>query len=432
MVKRLSTVDQNNNPITNVPTPSAGTDAANKAYVDSLLAGAGGSTVHLNTIYAAQKNLTGSGVPALTGNVDGANTSFTVPEAIYVTGTIQVFVNGVLQHLGDSIVETTPASGVFTFVEAPKTGDQVFVTYQKFATASAGFVTGVVAGANITVNNSNPSQPIISATGGGGTPTSISGDSGIVDVNVAANFGSDTILLRPDTTSASNTLYLVTPENLYISSNAGIDGTGPWDNTIELGDTTGGVGVTAGSPGSSLSLTADNGIYLRSAGASMPAKIGTTNLTAERSIDFPDKDGTLIVSEDPNVINLHSSTIGLTATSSVSIAASSGIALTTETGALALGAGGGVQIGSNLHVDNVIEKTPDAGVTIDGVVLKDGKIVLGASHIGVGFVGGIYIAGVTLKDGLVDGKNLAQMPNITSGTTAPSAPAVGDLWVDMN
>lgn len=35
MVKRLSSTDQNSRPLTNVPTPSAGTDAANKNYADT-------------------------------------------------------------------------------------------------------------------------------------------------------------------------------------------------------------------------------------------------------------------------------------------------------------------------------------------------------------------------------------------------------------
>lgn len=45
---------------------------------------------------------------------------------------------------------------------------------------------------------------------------------------------------------------------------------------------------------------------------------------------------------------------------------------------------------------------------------------------------GVTVSGVLIKDGLVDGKDVGSIPNITVSTTAPSSPSVNDLWVDSN
>lgn len=67
----------------------------------------------------------------LAGLVNDVNTLFTVSEEIYKSGTLRVFVNGVLQQNGVSWTETTPGSGTFTFVSAPFTGDIISAIYQK-------------------------------------------------------------------------------------------------------------------------------------------------------------------------------------------------------------------------------------------------------------------------------------------------------------
>lgn len=67
----------------------------------------------------------------LGGLVNDVNTLFTVSEGIYATGTLRVFVNGVLQQNGATWTETTPGSGTFTFVTAPFTGDIITAIYQK-------------------------------------------------------------------------------------------------------------------------------------------------------------------------------------------------------------------------------------------------------------------------------------------------------------
>lgn len=95
-----------------------------------------GDTNYFNDYTANQSGLTSSGLDALTGSVNGSNTTFTVSDEVYVSGTLQVYLNGVLQVLGDAITETTPASGVFDFVTAPASGSQIYVRYATQETTS--------------------------------------------------------------------------------------------------------------------------------------------------------------------------------------------------------------------------------------------------------------------------------------------------------
>ena len=139
---------------------------------DITITGGGGSgTVNnFNDSRTSQANLTGSSLPALIGVVDGSNTAFTVNDGKYVAGSLSVFKNGVLQPLGDAITETTPASGIFTFTTAPTSGDQIIAKYTTQTSSSTTLINSVVAGTNVTVNNTDPLNPIVSATGGGGSP----------------------------------------------------------------------------------------------------------------------------------------------------------------------------------------------------------------------------------------------------------------------
>jgi hypothetical protein len=66
---------------------------------------------------------------APSGLVNGSNKAFTCAAA-YVSGKLAVYLNGVRQKLTTDYAETTPASGIFTFVTAPSTGDSVLVDYQ--------------------------------------------------------------------------------------------------------------------------------------------------------------------------------------------------------------------------------------------------------------------------------------------------------------
>lgn len=68
----------------------------------------------------------------LSGAVDGVNTTFTVSNGSYTSGTLLVQQNGLtlLQGASDDWVETTPGSGTFDFNTAPSIGDIITVEYQ--------------------------------------------------------------------------------------------------------------------------------------------------------------------------------------------------------------------------------------------------------------------------------------------------------------
>jgi hypothetical protein len=66
---------------------------------------------------------------AVSGTINGTNKVFTTI-AQYVPGTLEVWVNGLKQTPVTHYVETTPNSGIFTFDDAPLTGDNILVNYQ--------------------------------------------------------------------------------------------------------------------------------------------------------------------------------------------------------------------------------------------------------------------------------------------------------------
>lgn len=70
MVKRLSSVDQNNRPITNVPTPTSGGDAVNKTYADTKA-----PLSHTHPV----SDLTATGTRDATTFLRGDNTWATIP-----------------------------------------------------------------------------------------------------------------------------------------------------------------------------------------------------------------------------------------------------------------------------------------------------------------------------------------------------------------
>ena len=83
------------------------------------------------------------------GSVNGSNTAFTTARP-YVSGTLQVYVNGLLQALTTHVTETSPAAGTFSLDTAPATGDIVRVSYQY--STSAGGNADTLDGANASVS----------------------------------------------------------------------------------------------------------------------------------------------------------------------------------------------------------------------------------------------------------------------------------------
>lgn len=93
-----------------------------------------------------------------TGTINGVTTAFTTARA-YIAGSLIVYKNRtVLQGAGADYTETTPGSGIFTFVTAPATGDTVFVGYQYNLNPSsnADTVDGIHANTTATANTLYP------------------------------------------------------------------------------------------------------------------------------------------------------------------------------------------------------------------------------------------------------------------------------------
>ena len=88
------------------------------------------------------------------GTVNGSNTAFTTANA-YIGGTLEVFINGLNQ--GSLVTETDPATGAFT-MDAPSTGDNVQVSYDRTgtSTANADMVDNIHANATPTANQLLP------------------------------------------------------------------------------------------------------------------------------------------------------------------------------------------------------------------------------------------------------------------------------------
>jgi hypothetical protein len=109
---------------------------------DLVVSGGGGNT----QIYLDQSPDNGT-YALLSGSINGSNTLFTVSQGVYISGTLVVARNGQVLTQGGSNdwVETTPASGTFTFNTAPNTGDILTAWYNKTGVVGANFTSGTAA-----------------------------------------------------------------------------------------------------------------------------------------------------------------------------------------------------------------------------------------------------------------------------------------------
>lgn len=117
------------------------------------------TTIGRNSFQIDSSGGTGDSYGILGGSVNGSNTTFTVSLGSYITGSLEISLNGQVQTQGsaEDWVETTPASGTFDFNIAPEAGDIIIVKYQ-YQTVNTGnadtldghhstdFITNTVAG----------------------------------------------------------------------------------------------------------------------------------------------------------------------------------------------------------------------------------------------------------------------------------------------
>ena len=73
---------------------------------------------------------------AVSGTQDSSNTTFTTVAA-YIGGTLEIYLNGVLQSRTTDYTETTPSSGTFTMATAPASSDVIRASYQMNVTVTS-------------------------------------------------------------------------------------------------------------------------------------------------------------------------------------------------------------------------------------------------------------------------------------------------------
>jgi len=108
--------------------PGSGTFTFNTAPLTGDIITA---TFEVNTYHIDQTPSNGT-YGTLAGAVNGTNQVYTVSNGSYTTGTLVVYLNGLvqLQGTGNDWTETVPGSGTFTFTIAPLTGDIITAQYQ--------------------------------------------------------------------------------------------------------------------------------------------------------------------------------------------------------------------------------------------------------------------------------------------------------------
>jgi hypothetical protein len=76
----------------------------------------------------------------LGGTLNGVNTTFTVSQAVYISGSLRVYLNGQLLVQGSDAdwVELSPAAGTFTMNVAPDATDIITAEYGFLATTAVG------------------------------------------------------------------------------------------------------------------------------------------------------------------------------------------------------------------------------------------------------------------------------------------------------
>lgn len=150
-----------------------GLDVVDGKYVLGSGSGGGGES---SSYFVDQTPDTGT-YNLLAGDVDGVNDTFTVSEGEYLSGTLEVELEGqgISQGPGDNeFVEGNPATGTFIFNTPPPEDAVIKVRY--LTVSSFGGIQSVSGVFPVAVDNSDPLNPVISFSGSGtGTVTSVTG-----------------------------------------------------------------------------------------------------------------------------------------------------------------------------------------------------------------------------------------------------------------
>lgn len=171
---------------------------------------------------------TGSTYNLLQGTIDGVNTTFTVDAGSYISGALNVFLNGLelQQGSGEDWVETNPLAGTFDFIVPPIPGDIITVQYQTTA-GTFGAQTGIQfqdEGVNLgtpgTVNELDFIGPGVTATRAGDKVTV-----NIPGGGTSGGLGGGTLPIEMNTRTTGNSPYGPTFEvgnRLYVPLRNGL------------------------------------------------------------------------------------------------------------------------------------------------------------------------------------------------------------------
>ena len=121
-------IDENGDPVDQEPAIqfTGDVEVTDDAGVKTIV-----NVVATNHLFIDQSGGTGDSYGVLVGDLDGANTDYTVSQGTYETGTLHIYLNGQLltQGSGEDWIELVPGSGTFQMNVAPEATDQLTVVY---------------------------------------------------------------------------------------------------------------------------------------------------------------------------------------------------------------------------------------------------------------------------------------------------------------
>lgn len=124
----LSTVD--NSEIVLVTARSTDTLTVTRAQLGTSAKSIAVGWVVANGVYAHDVSSSRVVMETPSGSVNGSNALFTCANG-YLSGTLEIFING-LRQSSSHFTATSPSAGTFTLSDAPLTGDNIDVNYQKY------------------------------------------------------------------------------------------------------------------------------------------------------------------------------------------------------------------------------------------------------------------------------------------------------------
>lgn len=306
MVKNLSPLDQNEQALTNVPTPINDGDAANKLYVDTLLQSAGGGS-------SIESNITRATATA-SGHFNGAGLLLehkTTPSSspVAITSPYWMFIQANAGPTGEGswypYISLGDDLGLYSN-NAMTLRAMNYITLENAAASQQVQLDYSLVGetpVNVKIPNKSGTFAMLDDITGGDV-TVVEGATTKLDLNPDPNtFGMDTAVFQ--STRGNAGVQMVSPSSMYLYANTGLDAMGLWDTYLGLGLNNAGIkGTTLQTDDADgyNTLTAPQGVRItktmQGENTLFPvAKIKVDNITAERTFQLPDASGVVATQE---------------------------------------------------------------------------------------------------------------------------------------